>query len=144
VTTTTDTAPAFAGPSAADQAAAWAVPSRIVAAWASHDADAFANTFTDDGTMILPGLYRKGRDEIRMYMKAAFADTYKGTRVTGMPVNISFLGPDAMLMLTQGGVLQPGESKVSDLRAIRAFWLVVKRDGEWLLAAYMNSPHEVP
>jgi uncharacterized protein (TIGR02246 family) len=139
--TTTVPSPAFVGPSAADQAAAWAVPSRIVAAWADHNAEAFAGVFTPDGTMILPGLYRKGREEIRSYMAAAFADAYKGTRVTGQPINIRFLGPEAMLLITQGGVLQPGETKVSDARAIRASWLVVKQDGQWQLAAYQNSPH---
>ena len=45
-----------------------------------------------------------------------------------------------MLLVTSGGVLRPGESQVSDARAIRATWLVVKRDGQWLLTAYQNCP----
>lgn len=126
--------------SAADQAAVAALTQRVIAAWAYHDADGFADVFTEDGTMILPGLFRKGREEIRLYLKDAFENQYKGTQVTGKPLDIRFLAPDVALLLTQGGVLAPGESEVSDEQSIRASWTVVKRDGEWWLAAYQNSP----
>lgn len=130
----------FVAPSPADQAAVWTVSQRIVAAWANNDAVAFAEVFAEDGTMILPGVYRQGRDAIRAYMAAAFAGPLKGTRVAGQPINIRFLGLDAMLLITAGGVLAPGDSQVSDARAIRASWLVARSDGEWQLVAYQNSP----
>jgi uncharacterized protein (TIGR02246 family) len=137
------TAPTFVGPTPADQAAVWAIPQRIVAAWAENDADAFADVFADDGTMILPGLYRNGRESIRAFMAEAFAGPYKGTRVTGQPINIKFLGREAVLLITMGGVLAPGESEVSNSRAIRASWLVAKQpDGQWRLAAYQNCPRD--
>ncbi|HEY3259105.1 MAG TPA: SgcJ/EcaC family oxidoreductase [Pseudonocardiaceae bacterium] len=139
MTTSTPTASA-GGPSAADQAAVAALTQRVIAAWAYHDADGFAEVFTEDGTMILPGLFRKGREEIRAYLKDAYANQYKGTQVTGRPIDMRFLAPDVCLLLTQGGVLAPGESEVSDDQAIRASWTVVKRDGEWKMAAYQNSP----
>ncbi|WP_067815098.1 SgcJ/EcaC family oxidoreductase [Actinomadura kijaniata] len=139
MSTSTPKTPA-GGPAAADQAAVAALTQRVVAAWAYQDADSFAGVFTEDGTMILPGLFKKGPDEIRAHMKDAFETTYKGTQVTGRPVDLRFLAPDVALLLTQGGVLAAGESEVSDEQAIRASWLCVKRDGEWRLAAYQNSP----
>jgi uncharacterized protein (TIGR02246 family) len=132
--------PSFAGPSAADQAAVWAVTQKVIAAWANNDADAFARIFAEDATLILPGLLRTGREEIRAYMANAFAGPYKGSRVTGKPINIKFLSPEAVLIITHGGVLKQGETQLSDVRAIRAMWLIVKRDGQWLLTAYQNCP----
>jgi uncharacterized protein (TIGR02246 family) len=131
---------AVAGPSAADQAAVAALTQRVIAAWAYGDGDAFAELFVEDGTMILPGLFRKGREEIRGYLKEAFQGPYKNTQVTGRPLDLRFLGPDCGLLITQGGVLAAGENEVSDAQAIRATWTVVRRDGQWWLAAYQNSP----
>lgn len=132
--------PTFVGPAAAEQAAVWSLPQRLVSAWANNDADAFAALFHDDGTMILPGLYKKGRESIREHMAHAFNTHYKGTRVTGQPIHIKFLSRDVMVMITLGGVLGPKETTVSDVRSIRATWLASKQDGQWLLAAYQNSP----
>lgn len=129
-----------AGPSAEDQAAVAAVPQRIVEAWANHDAEAFAAVFTEDGTMILPGSYRKGREEISAFMADAFRGPYKGTQVTGKPISVTFLNSEAGVLVTHGGVLASGQSELSDETAIRASWVVVKKDGEWQLAAYQNSP----
>jgi uncharacterized protein (TIGR02246 family) len=128
-----------AGPTDADRAAVVEVPERIVTAWAKHDADAFAAVFTEDGSMILPGLYRQGRDDIRSFMTEAFAGPYKGTQVTGRPLDMRFFG-DTAVITTKGGVLGPGEKDVAPERSIRASWVVVKQGGQWLLAAYQNSP----
>ncbi|MER7048115.1 MULTISPECIES: SgcJ/EcaC family oxidoreductase [Streptomyces] len=136
---TTDTG---ATVSDADRAAAVAVPGRIVAAWADHDAAAFARNFTPEGSMILPGFYRDGRQQIEEFMAAAFQGPFKGTRVTGTPLALKFLRPDVALVITQGGILAPGETEVADERAIRATWVISKENGEWLLAAYQNSPRD--
>ncbi|GAA3203526.1 SgcJ/EcaC family oxidoreductase [Nonomuraea helvata] len=124
----------------ADKAAVAGLTARIVAAWARHDASAFAGVFTEDGTMILPGVFRKGKEEIRAFMATAFETSYKGTRVTGTPIDLRFLGDRVAVLLTQGGILGPSETAVAEERAVRATWLAVKQDGEWRLAAYQNTP----
>jgi uncharacterized protein (TIGR02246 family) len=140
---TTTSPPPTATDPASDLAAIAAIPQRVVAAWAAHDAGAFAGVFTEDGTMILPGLYLKGQDAIRSHMAAAFEGEYKDTRVTGQPIDLKVLSTDAAALITHGGVLAPGESELSDDSAIRASWVVVRQEGQWRLALYQNSPRDV-
>jgi len=130
------------GPTAADQAAIAAVPARMVAAWAAHDADAFADLFTDDGTLMLPGLYKKGKDTIRQYMAKEYAGVYKGTTVTGTPIDIKPLQAGAVALITRGGVIPAGQTELPGEAAIQASWILVKRNRKWLLAVYQNSPFD--
>ncbi|WP_331755357.1 SgcJ/EcaC family oxidoreductase (plasmid) [Streptomyces sp. NBC_00846] len=132
--------PNTTGSTHTDQAGAAAVPQRIVAAWASHDAKKFAAVFTEKGTMILPGTFKKGREAVEEFMTEAFAGPYKGTRVTGEPISVEFLSPDSAVLVTAGGILLPGEKEVSAERSIRATWVVVKEGTGWQLAAYQNTP----
>ena len=120
-----------------------AVPGRLVSAWAAQDAEAFSQLFIQDGTMILPGVYKKGREDIRKHMEAGYAGPYQGTSVTGTPLEIKPLGSDAFALITVGGVLAPGEKEVSSKEAIRASWILVKDDdGTWRLAVYQNCPRD--
>lgn len=129
-------------PSQADMTAIASLTQRMIAAWAGEDAEAIANLFVEDGTMILAGTYCDSRAAIQDYFTKAFQGEYRGTRATGKPVASRFFGPDAGILLTAGGVLEPGETEVSDKQAIRASWTVVRRDGEWRLAAYQNTPRD--
>ncbi|MFG1779639.1 SgcJ/EcaC family oxidoreductase [Micromonospora sp. NPDC049051] len=120
---------------------ALSVPLRLVAAWARNDADGVADVFTEDGILILPGdVYKKSREEIRAFMAAAYAGPFKNSGVTGRPVDVRFIGDDIALLRTHGGILAEGETEISPELAVRSTWVVVKRDGEWKLAAYQNSP----
>ncbi|HEY7592197.1 MAG TPA: SgcJ/EcaC family oxidoreductase [Actinophytocola sp.] len=123
-----------------DQAAIGALTQRMVTGWAYGEAETIADLFVEDGTLILAGVFCNGRDEIRDYFAQAFEGKYKGTQVTGKPISIRSLGPDTAILLSSGGVLEPGETEVSAEGAIRASWLVVRREGQWRLAAYQNSP----
>lgn len=125
-----------------DPAEIAAVPARMVAAWAAHDADAFADLFADNGAMILPGVFKQGKEAIREHMTAGYAGPYKGTTVTGSPLEIKPLGTDAVALLTEGGVIAPGAGALADSDAIRASWILVRQDGGWKLAVYQNCPRD--
>ncbi|HET9143822.1 SgcJ/EcaC family oxidoreductase [Actinophytocola sp.] len=129
--------------SAAEQAAVATLPQQLLASWAYADADGIADLFVEDGTLILPGVFRQGREEIRKYFKEAFDTKYRSTQVVGKPISMRFLGSDVALLLSYGGVLAAGETEVSDVQAIRASWLVQRVDGRWRLAAYQNSTAKV-
>lgn len=118
------------------------VPLRLVAAWAKNDAEGVADVFTEEGTLILPGdVYKRGREEIRAFMAAAYAGPFKGSGVTGKPVDVRFVGDDVALLRTHGGILAAGETEIDPELAVRSTWVVVKQDdGEWYLAGYQNSP----
>jgi uncharacterized protein (TIGR02246 family) len=112
-----------------------------VAAWAKNDADGVANVFTDDGILILPGdVYKRGREEIRSFMAAAYAGPFKGTGVTGRPVDVRFVSDDVALLRTHGGILAPGETEIDPELAVRSTWVAVRKNGTWQLAGYQNSP----
>lgn len=119
------------------------VPLRLINAWTTNnDADGVANVFAEDGILILPGdVLKKGRDEIRSFMAAAYAGPFKGTGVTGQPVDVRFVNDEVALIRTHGGILAPGETEIDPELAVRSTWVCVKQeDGEWYLAGYQNSP----
>ncbi|GAA2868502.1 hypothetical protein Acy02nite_84070 [Actinoplanes cyaneus] len=125
-----------------EQAAVGAMPGRLVRAWSDHDADAFAALFAEDGALILPGVYVSGRAAIREHMAEAYRGVYRGTTVTGRPIAVKPLGPGAVALLTEGGVIAAGSTELAAADAIRASWILTKRDGEWLLSVYQNSPRD--
>ena len=117
------------------------VPLRLVAAWAQNDARGVADVFTEDGILILPGdVLKKGREEVFAFMAAAYAGPFKGSGVTGKPVDVRFASDEVALLRTHGGILAPGETEIAPELAVRSTWVVVKKDGVWQLAVYQNSP----
>jgi uncharacterized protein (TIGR02246 family) len=112
----------------------------VYAAWAANDADTLADLYTDDATVVQPGVFKKSRDEIRSTMAAGFAGPLKGSHVLDTPQSVRFLGDDIALVIAEGGIVMAGAADGRPERVVRATWVLTKRDGRWLVAAYQNSP----
>ncbi|MBC9731278.1 SgcJ/EcaC family oxidoreductase [Streptomyces sp. TRM68367] len=125
---------------AADETAIRNVLQGVYEAWNANDADAFVAEYTEDASAILPGSYRKSREEIRESMKVGFSTYLKGSTTTDTVRDIRFLNDDAAVVISETGVLFPGETEVPEDRVVIASWVLTRRDGKWLLAAYQNSP----
>ena len=109
-------------------------------AWADGDADTFAKLYTDDATVVQPGIYKRNNDDIRTTMAAGFAGPLKGSRVLDEPQSVRFLGPDTAVVITEGGILMAGQTELPADRAVRATWVLTRQDEQWSVAAYQNSP----
>ncbi|HEY9373077.1 SgcJ/EcaC family oxidoreductase, partial [Streptomyces sp.] len=59
-------------------------------------------------------------------------------------LSLRFVGRDAAIVVSESGILFPGQTEVSDTGKVNATWVFEKRDGQWLIAAYHNSPVLAP
>ena len=113
-------------------------------AWDAGDADAFVTDYMEDATVIMPGIYRQSKEEVRQNMAEAFASFLKGSTAIDKLESIRFLGENAAVAVSETGVRFPGETEIPAERMVYATWVLEKRDGTWLLAAYHNSPAVLP
>ncbi|MFI6600847.1 SgcJ/EcaC family oxidoreductase [Nonomuraea sp. NPDC050536] len=127
-----------------DVAAIKGVLENLYKAWGAGDADAFVTDYTEDATAIMPGTYRKSKEEVRQNMADGFASFLKGSTTIDKLESIRFLGENAAVAVSETGVRFPGETEVPAERMVYATWVLEKRDGAWLLAAYHNSPAVLP
>ena len=109
-------------------------------AWAAGDAAAFVADYAEDATVIMPGSYRRNKDEIRRSMTQSFATFLKDSKVTDEIQSIRFLEDDYAIAVSKAGILFPGETEVPANRYVYATWVLQRRDGKWLVESYHNSP----
>jgi uncharacterized protein (TIGR02246 family) len=109
-------------------------------AWAAGDAAAFVADYSEDATVILPGSFRRNRDEVRRSMTDSFATFLKDTKVTDEVESIRFLGDDHAIVISKAGVVFPGATEVPENQFVYATWVFHRVDGKWLVESYHNSP----
>lgn len=124
-----------------EKSAAVSVVARVNAAWDANDADAFADVYTQDATLILSGdRFFDSREAIRQALTLSFQGPHKGTRLIADVVSFHWIVPGVAAMVTEGGVVAPGEDTFVWDRALRATWIAVKQDdGGYLIGAYQNG-----
>ncbi|MEV0155446.1 SgcJ/EcaC family oxidoreductase [Micromonospora sp. NPDC050686] len=124
-----------------DEKAALTIGLRIQAAWAANDADAFADVFAENGSLLLGDEQLTSREEIRAYLAKGFAGPLRGARVTGWPLEVTFLNDDAAFLVTQGGIMYATDDELLPQREIRAVWVIARRaPGVLELMSHQGSP----
>jgi uncharacterized protein (TIGR02246 family) len=123
-----------------DEAAIQAVLVDSYKAWEAGDAAGMVAGYTADATAIMPGSLRNGRDAIRDSMALAFQGPLKGTSTDNKQLSIRAVGRDAAIVISESGILFPGQTEVPAAAKVNATWVFEKRNGQWLIAAYHNSP----
>jgi uncharacterized protein (TIGR02246 family) len=127
-----------------DEAAIQAVLVDSYKAWEMGDADGMVADYTADATAIMTGSLRDGRDVVRKSMALAFEGPLKGSSTYNKQLSLRFVGPDAAIVVSESGILFAGETEVPDVRKVNATWVFEKRDDQWMVAAYHNSPVLAP
>ena len=127
-----------------DEVAIRAVLVDSYAAWKAGDADGMVANYTADATAIMTGSLRDSRDVVRENMAMAFEGPLKGTSTYNKQLSLRFVGRDAAIVVSESGILFAGETEVPDTGKVNATWVFEKRDGQWLIAAYHNSPLLAP
>jgi len=111
---------------------------RIVAAWDANDADALAELYTCDASVVSAGSYMDGRDEIGADMTAGFAGPLKGTTCVEEPEQIRFIADDVAIVNTRSGYIAPGDNAVQPGLQHRATWVLTRTGSDWFVASYHN------
>ena len=127
-----------------DEAAIQSVLGDSYQAWATGDADRMVADYTADATAIMTGSLRDSRDVIRENMALAFEGPLKGSSTYNKQLSLRFVGRDAAIVVSESGILFAGETEVPDTAKVNATWVLEKRDDQWLIAAYHNSPALTP
>ncbi|TDD87945.1 SgcJ/EcaC family oxidoreductase [Actinomadura darangshiensis] len=112
---------------------------RLYEAWADNDADAFADLYVEDATVVMPGMFHQGRPAVRDFMAKAFAGPLKGSRGIDEPQDIRVDG-DTAVIVSKAGIIMAGEEELPSDRERIATWVLSRRDGRWLVSAYANAP----
>lgn len=113
-------------------------------AWAVGDADTFADHYTEDATVALPGVLLEGRAAIRDAMGGAFADALKGSQRTHDVRWSRLVGDSVAVAISRSRTTFPGDPESPPGPAETATWVLVRTDRSWRIAAYHSSPDTVP
>ncbi|NUT99505.1 MAG: SgcJ/EcaC family oxidoreductase, partial [Saccharothrix sp.] len=130
----------YRGFTAEDEKAVLTVPMRIQEAWERNDADMFADTFAENGSLLMQDTQLTSREEIRRYMAEGFRGPLKGARVRGGPLEIKFLGDTTAMVISEGGIQLAGETVTAPERSVRVTWVIVKQAGGLKLFSHQSSP----
>jgi uncharacterized protein (TIGR02246 family) len=113
---------------------------RLIEAWNTRNADAFAARFTGDGSSIgFDGSQLNGRAEIALELRNIFASHQTATYVANLR-EIRPLGSGVVLVRAVVGMVPPGETTLNaDVNAVQSL-VFVSEGGEYRIALLHNTP----
>ena len=69
------------------------------------------------------------RGQVGGERSVAVAGPLKGSRVAARPVGVRFPAGDTAIVVSEDGIVFPGQDAVASERLVRATWVLVRRDG---------------
>jgi uncharacterized protein (TIGR02246 family) len=126
-----------------DEVAVRALYDALLAAWNSADAATFSASFAADGETIgFDGSILAGQESIESELRRIFADHKTGTYV-GIVRDVRRLSRDVAQVRSIAGLVPAGSADVKpELNAVQRL-TAVRRDGEWKVALYQNTPAQL-
>jgi uncharacterized protein (TIGR02246 family) len=113
-------------------------------AWQAGDAAAFTDRAAPDVVFTnVVGMFSLTKDDFVAQHERIFGSLYRDTSIRQTVENVAQLTPDAVLLNTYvkvDGAIQspPGVVPIQGVIHLRVAQLLVRRDGEWRIAAYTN------
>jgi uncharacterized protein (TIGR02246 family) len=112
----------------------------LLEAWDARDAEAFAELFAVDGTLVgFDGSTVDGREEIRSHLDGIFADHPTGSYVAAVR-DARLLTSDVGILRAVAGLIPAGQAEINPATNAIQSLVATKEDGAWRAALFQNTP----
>ncbi len=117
-----------------------AVYRQLLDAWNNRSARGMADLFTKDGENIgFDGSQAIGRDEIFSHLEPIFAN-HPTARFVSKVKNVKLLSSEIAILRAIAGMVPPQQSDINPQVNTHHTLVVVKKDGNWLIQLFQNTP----
>jgi uncharacterized protein (TIGR02246 family) len=126
--------------SSRDEAAVRARYEHLLEAWNTRNAEAYAASFTQDGSAIgFDGSQHHGRATVAAEIGAIFASHQTG-RYIGIVRAVQFPAPDVAILRAVAGIVPSGQTDINPAANSIQGLVAVRHGDEWQIALFQNTP----
>jgi uncharacterized protein (TIGR02246 family) len=113
---------------------------QLLGAWNKRNARDFAALFAEDGNVVgFDGSPVDGRAAIEAEIGRIFTD-HQTAAYVGKIREVRILAPDVAILRAVSGMVPPGQSDLNPAVNTIQSLIAVKREGQWRIALYQNTP----